>query len=648
MRAAIIVRGRRWLSAATTLPVRIRRSPRVLAVSLLVDASPALALGLLLWTIASALAPVLLVVATGRLVAAVPAAIRAGATGAEEGRLTAALVTVGILYVATVVLGPIYDGLRSVSRARLTFALQKRLLAAVGGPVGVEHLEDPRTLNQIAGAQGALTSYFPSDAPVALAAVASYRATGLIACGVVAYYWWWLGLGLTLLWLSLRRPLQRILLAYIAAYGGEASMMRRANYLIEVPTGLAAAKEVRIFGLPVWLLEQFRRNWHLGMQSSWETLSRYRRTVAALELVVVPTYAFATWVVADAAQSREIGIAAFVLLLPMLILAANIGMMTMDDVQLEWMLASLPNLSDLEDSLLAEQVSLAGTRAVDRLPQRAVQFEAVRFSYPGSDRPVFTALDITLAAGRSTAIVGPNGVGKTTLVKLLCRLHDPTGGRITVDGVPLTAFDAGSWRRNTAVVYQDFNRYPLSLADNIGFGSPSHLDDTSAIRYAAERAGLLPLVDSLPNGLSTTLSSRYRGGVDLSGGQWQRVSLARALFAVDHGARLLVLDEPTASLDVRGEAEFYERFLELTAGVTTLLISHRFASVRHTDMIYVLEDGLVSEGGSHDELMAQRGTYSRLFAMQASRFATISTSGEPMRNRRPLAATRRTGGRRVF
>ena len=200
-------------------------------------------------------------------------------------------------------------------------------------------------------------------------------------------------------------------------------------------------------------------------------------------------------------------------------------------------------------------------------------------------------MDLVIPAGRSTAIVGLNGAGKTTLVKLLTGLHDPTRGRISVDGIDLSTVDAAVWQRRVAVVFQDFVRYPATAADNVGFGAVEHLGDLEATGAAARRAGAAGIVESLPRGWDTVLSRQYEGGVDLSGGQWQRIALARALMAVAHGARVLALDEPTAWLDVRGEAEFFANFLELTAGLTTVIISHRFSTVRRADRICVLEHG---------------------------------------------------------
>jgi ABC-type multidrug transport system fused ATPase/permease subunit len=219
--------------------------------------------------------------------------------------------------------------------------------------------------------------------------------------------------------------------------------------------------------------------------------------------------------------------------------------------------------------------------------------------------------DLTIPAGTSLAIVGQNGAGKTTLAKLLCRLYDPQSGRIEIDGVDLREFELESWRSRLAAVFQDFIRFELPLRDNVApAGAP---DDV--VRAALEVAGAANLAN-----LSTVLARGYDGGTDLSGGQWQRVALARALAAVKFGAGVVLLDEPTAQLDVRGEAEIFDRLLASTRHCTTILISHRFSTVRHADRICVLEHGRVVELGTHDELMAMGGRYRTMFDLQAQRF----------------------------
>jgi ATP-binding cassette subfamily B protein len=249
--------------------------------------------------------------------------------------------------------------------------------------------------------------------------------------------------------------------------------------------------------------------------------------------------------------------------------------------------------------------------------------EHVRFDYPGGP-VVLEDVSLTIPVGRSTAIVGFNGAGKTTLVKLLTALYQPTGGRVSHDGRDLAEADPASWQRHFAVAFQDFARYPLTLRENVAMSAIRALDDDAGIVADLDRAGLAHLVESLPDGLDTPLSRLLPGGRDLSGGQWQRLALARSLFAVRHGAGILVLDEPTAQLDARGEAGFYDSFVDLTRGVTSIIISHRFSSVRRADQIAVLDDGWIRECGTHAELLAADGLYARMFRIQASRFTTGS------------------------
>jgi len=251
-----------------------------------------------------------------------------------------------------------------------------------------------------------------------------------------------------------------------------------------------------------------------------------------------------------------------------------------------------------------------------------VRFEGVGFKYPGRDEWALRGIDLTLAAGERVALVGHNGAGKTTFVKLMTGLYAPTEGRVLVDGVDVLGGegpDAAQVRRallaRFGVVFQDFNQYQLSLRENVGVGSVPRMDDEPHVRNAAALGGAGELVSSLEGGLEAPLGHWFRGGVELSGGQWQKIALSRAFMRDD--ADILVLDEPTAALDAESEHTVFERFHELAEGRTTLVISHRFPTVRMADRILVLEGGRVTEEGSHDALVARGGTYARLFALQA-------------------------------
>ena len=603
-------------------------SGRLMAIRLLADSGKGLTAAVALWTLASAALPNATLVAMGAVVGRVPGAAQHGLDSADGHRLLAALAVAVAFFAGTLLLGPVQGGLSSVVKARLTFTMQARLMAAVSGPAGTTHLEDADVLDRLARAQGSLISYYPGDAPVTLAGVIGTRLSGLVACGILATFRWWLGLAVLAVWLLARRPLRRVILNQVRSFGGNAEIIRRALYFMDLAGRPAAAKEVRVYGIGAWAVEQFHSNWLTGMAASWRNLARLHRAVLVIGWAVLLLYLGGAWVIGDAALHHAISLQVMTVMLLMLIMSASAGTITFADIGLEFMVSALPDLHGLEAQLGALTSSLDGTRPASALPAGEVRFEGVTFRYAGATESVLRGLDLRLEAGRSTAIVGVNGAGKTTLVKLLCRLNDPTGGRITVDGVPLAELDPRAWQRQVAVVFQDFARYPLSMAENVGFGAFEHLRDVAGIERAVELAGATAIAAGLPRGEQTTLSPQYEGGVDLSGGQWQRVALARALFGVQHGARVLVLDEPTAWLDARGEAEFFDRFLEITKGVTTVVISHRFSTVRRADQVCVLDGGRVAEHGSHDELVARGGTYASMFRLQAMRFADDQSPGD--------------------
>jgi ATP-binding cassette subfamily B protein len=424
--------------------------------------------------------------------------------------------------------------------------------------------------------------------------------------------------------MAIRRPQLALIREQGALYAGGSEPLRRAWYLQRLAAMPAVAKESRVFGLGGWLVDQYRSTFLMAMAAPWAVLRRLDRAVLFLSLPVLLAFGVSCGYLGLAAYRGEIGLGTLAVMLPMLAATTPLGDISWDDVALSWMIQGLPRARDLETSLASASAGLAGSLPAAGRPVSEVRFEQVRFRYPSPGREVFAGLDLVLRAGRSTALVGINGAGKTTLVKLLARLHDPDSGRILVDGTDLALLRPAEWQRQVAVVFQDFAHYPLSFVENIGFGSPSFLSDVPGLSDAARRAGALDVVSSLS--WDTVLSRSYDGGAELSGGQWQRIALARALFAVRHGATILVLDEPTAWLDARGEADFFDRFLEITEGTTTLIISHRFSTVRRADHICVLDEGRVLEQGDHASLIAAGGRYAELFGLQAARFGAADSS----------------------
>ena len=565
------------------------------------------------------------------VVGAIPAAVAGGMSSPAGHRLIGALIIAALLYTASLVLDPIGGALSTVAHQRITDRLQARLLRAVTAPATIAHLEDQDTLNRLASAEGSLTGFFPGDAPVTWVGSLAGRLSGVIGCAVIAAYFWWLGLMLLVMWLLVRRVMLRSVLRQAIDMRGQTTEMRRAWYLTGVGSKARDAKEVRVFGLAKFLADRYARQFTEAIGVGLAGLRGLHRRAAACFAGVLAGYALAIYVISDAARTHQIGLRSMAIMLPMLAITAAAG-----SVSYRRHHAGAVHVRAAGRGPARARPAPAAAGAMDLVspspvnvgepPRDAVRFEGVRFHYRGSGDPgeapdVLAGVDLELRAGTSTALVGVNGAGKSTLVSLLARLRDPTGGRITVDGADLRELDPARWQRMIALMPQDPVRYPLSAYDNVAFGALEHADDRDGVQRAARLSGFASVVEELPRQWDTVLARELPDGAELSGGQWQRLALARALFATFHGARILVLDEPTAALDVRAEARFYERFHEITAGLTTLVISHRFATVRRASRIYVLDGGVITESGSHDELVAAGGTYATMYRLQAARFA---------------------------
>jgi ABC-type multidrug transport system fused ATPase/permease subunit len=272
-------------------------------------------------------------------------------------------------------------------------------------------------------------------------------------------------------------------------------------------------------------------------------------------------------------------------------------------------------LSNLYEFLETPTLAPGGTATTGTVPGDGVRFENVEFTYPGSYEPALTGVNLHIKPGSKLAIVGENGSGKTTLIKLLTRLYEPTKGRITLDGRDLREWAPAALHRRIGVIFQDFVRYQLTVGENIGAGDDRAYDDRARWAEAAEKGLAAPVIAELPSGFDTQLGKWFKDGRELSLGQWQKVALARAFMRKD--ADILVLDEPTASMDAAAEVAIFDRFRERTKDQIAIVISHRFSTVRMADRIVVLDGGKVVESGSHDELVAQGGRYATLFKLQA-------------------------------
>lgn len=617
------------------LPVFVRAAPRraggtrlLPALRALGDSEPRLTLLVASLSIALGLLPAAFALMTGALVGALPSAVGAGLGSTGGRRVLALLLVISAVLVVGDILAAAQRVAASLLGARFTRDIRTRALAAMARPTGIAHLEDPALLARLALVLDGMR-WDAGELVSGGAVVLTRWSQGLAAAVLVATFNWWAAVLLASVWLSAWAAAARVVTGGLFDQLGA---LRRAWYLRDVATRPREAKEVRLYGLHPWLLGRYTAAWQAATAGLWQAGRGDRRTAAAWLAVVTAAHALVFILLARAAGSSvgALSLARVAVLVQAILAMAALGEIG-GETWIENGLRVVAPVLALEHALAAQSPAFhgAGTLPVtSRAP--AIQFDAVHFRYPGRGDDALSGLTLEIPAGRSLAIVGDNGAGKTTVVKLLARLYDPAAGRIMVDGRDLRTLDPLAWRQRLAAVFQDFVHYELSAADNIGFGAPQRLHDTDALRRAATRAGALDLIEGLPSGWATVLSPGYAGGVDLSGGQWQRIALARALFAVEAGAGVLILDEPTAALDVRAEAELFDRFLSLTQGLTAIIVSHRFSTVRRADRIVVLAGGRIVEQGTHTELLVAGGRYAGMFLLQAGRYssATAETGGE--------------------
>jgi ATP-binding cassette subfamily B protein len=531
------------------------------------------------------------------------------------------------------VLSPFQAAFTELISRRVDGACARRLMQATltEAPAGL--LEQPDVLDKMGDARRGLVEYSTTPGAAAaglIALIARYAqlAGGVVITAVV------LGpvaaLVITAAALVARFGERGIQARYSLLRSRSAAARRKAHYIFDTGASLAAAKEIRVLGTLLWWRERGDRDSGSYLRLLWRARRRIRLVpVTVYSVVVLAGTAAVLVMLRDTADRGGLSVLGLSLALQAVLIVLRFGVyfpeadyQTLDGMQ------AYDSLLEIERAAAQRPPGRLrpGGRQAGQVPVCGIAFEKVSFAYPGSGRNVLRDLDLEFPAGTSTAIVGLNGAGKTTLVKLLSGLYEPTCGRITVDGTGLEELDARSWQRRLAVIHQDYVRYELDAAANIGLGAPGRMGDSQALERAIEWAGAAGVTAALPDGLATVLSSRYSGGVDLSGGQWQRIALARALFAVQAGASVLVLDEPTAQLDVRAEVAFFDRFLDLTRGLTTVVISHRFSTVRRADRIVVLDGGRIAGQGSHEGLMAAGGQYAELFGLQAQRFAGEETA----------------------
>jgi ATP-binding cassette subfamily B protein len=558
------------------------------------------------WTVLAlrGLLPALLAVTMGGLVGAVQ----------RGDALAMPLALVAVVFVPLQVLAPVHQAIGANLGSRTAAWLYDQLATACVRPPGMGHLESPRLTSDLTMARDFDLGISGPPMAISMDFIASglvEMLAGLSCALLLAGYAWWAPLVLAGAWLGTHWLLRESGVWRDRNTEEVRDAQRHADYAYRLAVDPPAAKELRLFGLAPWTVDRFRSQRRRLFELRWQATRLRERPVLWSLALVLAANVVVFWSIAGAAASGVLPLARVVTYATAAVTTSMIAF-----GGLSWALdgAAAPAAAVLR---LRQDMDPAGAlarghRPAAGAPAGEIRFRGVTFAYPAG-APVLDHLDLTIPAGSSLAIVGQNGAGKTTLAKLLCRLYDPQHGAIEIDGVDLREIDLDGWRARVTAVFQDFVRFELPLRDNVApAGAP---DDV--IVDALREAGAADLA-----ALGTVLARGYEGGTDLSGGQWQRVALARAMCAVRMGAGVVLLDEPTAQLDVRGEAEIFDRLLAATRHTTTIVISHRFSTVRHADRICVLEGGRVVELGSHDELMAAGGRYQTMFDLQASRFGS--------------------------
>jgi ATP-binding cassette subfamily B protein len=601
------------LSLVRALPETFRYTRH--ALDLVWSTSRPLTIALALLTLIAGVLPAAIAYIGALIVDAVVAALREhGATGATQADLSLVLGYVALEGGLVAALAAAQRGLsscQSLLRAQLGQRVNEMILEKAL-TLDLAHFEDSEFYDKLTRARREA-----STRPLSLV----MRSFGLVQNAIA------LGSFGTLLTQFSPWAVAVLLLAGLPSFVAEAKFSgdafrlfrwrspetRMQMYLETVLSREDHAKEVKLFELGPLLLERYRAIFRKVFREDRALTIRRDTWGFALGLISTAAfYAAYAWIAVSAVRGQiTLG------QMTMYVLLFRQGQSAVSAIlsAISGMYEDNLYLSTLYEYLDTPVPAAGGTATNGPRPDDGVRFEHVSFTYPGATESAVRDVTFHLQPGRSLALVGENGSGKTTIIKLLTRLYTPSTGRILLDGLPLAEWQPAALRRRIAVIFQDFARYQLMVGENIGAGDVRHFEDETRWREAAGLATATPFIETMPAGFQTQLGKWFKDGRELSGGQWQKVALARAFMRED--ADILVLDEPTAAMDARAEAQIFEQFRALARGRMVILISHRFSTVRMADQILVIQGGEILERGSHDELMAGSGHYAQLFQLQA-------------------------------
>ena len=587
-------------------------------------------------------APVGITVAIGELVDGLTSAVGRGTSSPAAHDCYRWVSVIVVLFLFTHLADSARSALGRALGRRITGRLSERVMGAASEPATVGHLEDPVYRGRIGRARGEGTIDMPpGEAVFAYSTRSSLWAAAIGSAALLTGVAWWLGPIVFVVFALLHSRLVRNYRKAVIESVNQTTELRRTSYLRDVPITPGAAREVRLFGLAGFFRDAYQAEWRTNMLVVWRRRREHDLFVVVVVLLTGVAVASVFSYLAYRAATRADGATVGDLAIGGLAVRALLQVLRADDDDLRMGFggkaarealafpAVEPVVEPVAKALmqpLVEQVAKPLVPSPAKpVSARAIVCEGLRFRYGGGSGEVLHGIDLTVPAGQSLAVVGLNGAGKTTLARLIAGLDAPSEGSLHVGGTPVDDAGRRGWQRQVVAVFQDFGRYELTVRDNIAFGSLPYADDEEGLRAVARQAGLLEFIERLPEGWDTVMSSGYAGGVDASGGEWQRIAIARALFGLRHGAQLLIMDEPAASLDPRAEAQLYDTFHELTAGATTIAVSHRFATVRKAERVVVLEDGRIIEDGTHEDLLTADGRYAELFRLQAKRFEEVAS-----------------------
>ncbi|MEV8545953.1 ABC transporter ATP-binding protein [Streptomyces sp. NPDC051572] len=541
-----------------------------------------------------------------------------------------AVLVLGALLTGQQLVTVVMEPLRLWSGKLIDGRFRQEVVGLALAPVGVAHMEDSDRAGRFATAATHWLGFTPGQAALARLSVVSQTVAVLACAVIVARVSPWAAAAVLVLIVVRRVVMQRLFVGPGSLWSRSAELGRRVQHWRTFGTRPETGKEIRIFGLQAWtarryrdaVLDQNEPIWTARNQIVWSNWLPLAAGAAAMTVGLLGLlFARARTDAGEVAQylvallamlaAGSAGWEGFALVHGTVPLAVERGLRK-----------ELEEITEPRDPARTDR--LDGPAPGDGKAPPGLRFEGVAFGYPGRGTPVLAGLNLDVRPGEVMALVGVNGAGKTTLTKLLARLYEPDSGRILADGVDILGIPADQWRAQLAVVVQGFLRYDLSLRQNVALGAPERLPDDSFFAEVVDELALDDIVRTLPNGWDTPLSRARTNGTELSGGQWQRIALARAVFALRAGRRILVLDEPTAHLDAEAEFAIFQQVIGQMRGVTVLFISHRLSTVRLADRIAVLRDGRVNEIGTHAELLKSGQDYAQMFDLQAQAF-----TGEP-------------------